>query len=152
MKITEIKEVKSIPKTTRDSNGTETKIIEEVAISRKVKVISGGSRFGHYILDAVFILIIAVLLNAIGFNLLDGGEMSGFYFNSNGSGFQVNYSGYVVTLLYYAISEIAMGTTPAKAILGRVVINEYAEKPDFGTLILRTIIRIVPFEPLSCLV
>lgn len=32
-----------------------------------------------------------------------------------------------------------------------VVIDEYGNKPDLGTLLLRNVIRIVPFEHLSCL-
>lgn len=151
MKITEIKETKSIPKTRRDGNGVETKIVEEVSLKRKVKVISGGARFGHYLLDVVCVILLAFGLNAAGINLLEDGRMSSFYFNSRGGGFEFNYSGYVLTLIYYAGFELVMGSTPGKLVFGRVVIDEYANKPDVVTILLRSLFRIIPFEALSCL-
>lgn len=151
MKITEIKQTKKIPKTRRDANGVETKVIEEVEVSRKIKVISGGARFGHYLLDVVCVVALAFLLNAAGLHLLEDGRMSSFYFNSNGGGFQVNYSGYLITLVYYGLFESITGSTPGKMLLGRVVIDEYAKKPDFVTILLRSLFRIIPFEAFSCL-
>jgi uncharacterized RDD family membrane protein YckC len=40
--------------------------------------------------------------------------------------------------------------TPGKFLTKTVVIDEYANKPDFGTLLLRSFARLVPFEPFSC--
>ena len=151
MKITEIKETKSIPKTKRDANGVESKSIEEVSVKRVIKVISGGARFGHYLLDVVCVVLLAFILNAAGLHLLDDGQMSSFYFSSDGGNFQVNYSGYLITMLYYGVFELALGSTPGKLLFGRVVIDEYANKPDVVTILLRSLFRIVPFEALSCL-
>jgi uncharacterized RDD family membrane protein YckC len=70
---------------------------------------------------------------------------------SRGTGFQIDYTGYVITFLYYAAFEAGMGTSPGKLALKRYVIDEYARTPDFGTIMGRSICRIVPFEAFSCL-
>jgi uncharacterized RDD family membrane protein YckC len=42
-------------------------------------------------------------------------------------------------------------SSPAKLILGRIVVNEYGEKPTFKQIVARSYSRIVPFEIFSCL-
>jgi uncharacterized RDD family membrane protein YckC len=57
-------------------------------------------------------------------------------------------------LLYpalYCYCEYKWQKTPGKFLSKTIVINEYANKPDIRTIVLRSLIRIVPFDPLSCL-
>jgi uncharacterized RDD family membrane protein YckC len=56
-------------------------------------------------------------------------------------------------LLYpgcYAFCEYKWQQTPGKYLMKTVVIDEYANKPELRTIIVRSLIRLVPFEPFSC--
>ena len=60
--------------------------------------------------------------------------------------------GYVVLYPgYYILLESTSQASLAKIILGRVVIDEYGNKPTFGQIVARSYSRIVPFEAFSCL-
>jgi uncharacterized RDD family membrane protein YckC len=50
---------------------------------------------------------------------------------------------------YYILSEFYFQKTIAKKLTGSLVVNEYGEKPDFKIICLRTLARIVPFNPFS---
>lgn len=52
---------------------------------------------------------------------------------------------------YYIVSEFYFQQTIGKFFTQSIVINEYGEKPDFKTIVVRTFIRMIPFEPLSFL-
>jgi uncharacterized RDD family membrane protein YckC len=52
-------------------------------------------------------------------------------------------------LAYYVVCECYFQRTIGKLTTDSIVVNEYGEKPDFKTVCLRTIIRIVPFDPFS---
>lgn len=100
---------------------------------------STGQRFGNYLLD---------LLGIFGFVFV-----LGFVAIVGGAGVQgvSDFGGYVGMLAYYAICEAAFGKTLGKLVTGTRVVMEDGSKPGFGTILLRTVIRFVPFEPLSAL-
>ena len=52
-------------------------------------------------------------------------------------------------LAYYIVFEGLWARTPAKFILGTVVIMEDGSKPPFGKIVVRTLCRFIPFEPFS---
>ena len=51
---------------------------------------------------------------------------------------------------YYILFESTLQSTPGKLILGRIVVDEYGEKPSFMTIVKRSYVRIIPFETFSC--
>ena len=53
--------------------------------------------------------------------------------------------------IYYFLFEFTLQKTPGKFITGTRVIDEYANKPNFGTMLTRSVVRMVPFEGFSCL-
>jgi uncharacterized RDD family membrane protein YckC len=53
--------------------------------------------------------------------------------------------------LYYFLFEHFFQKTPGKFLTKTIVIDVYGKKPETRTLILRSLIRMVPFEPFSCL-
>ncbi|WP_153799269.1 RDD family protein [Foetidibacter luteolus] len=53
------------------------------------------------------------------------------------------------TSIYYLFFESLFGTTPGKLLTGSKVIDENDKKPSLKTIILRTLIRAIPFEALS---
>jgi uncharacterized RDD family membrane protein YckC len=132
----------------RDSEGILQKVQHEFYGVREVQVISGWARFAHYMLDFVFVFI---LRSAIEF--LYGMAIGAGMVDHPGSSLAIwaLIFGYILNILYYTIFETFAGGTPGKLILGRTVIDEYGQRPDGGTIFLRSLSRIVPFEALSCL-
>ena len=149
MKITDIKVKKMTTREKVDILGKRIRYQEPIYVKRKVKTISGGARFAHYLIDFLLILGIHYLLTIAGIAGLVGEDLYQSY--GNGMRFQLNLMSYGITLLYYGVSEIAFGTTLGKFVFGRSVIDEYAQKPKFSDTLLRTLFRLVPFETFSCL-
>ena len=58
---------------------------------------------------------------------------------------------FICAIIYYGLLETLTGKTLAKFFTKTRVVNKYGRKPDFGTILLRTIIRMIPFEALSFL-
>ena len=57
----------------------------------------------------------------------------------------------VLTFGYYVGMEASTGKTVGKYITGTQVLTEDGEKPSVGTIFIRTLCRIIPFEPFSLL-
>lgn len=146
MKITEIYETRNTTREKRNELGELERSQEPIKIKRKVKTVQGGARFGHYLLDVLVITAIIFVLIAIG--IMDERD---FTTGGRNGGFQVNYSAYFIMLLYYAATEFFMGRTIGKMATKSFVIDEYARKPEIGVVLLRNLIRLVPFEAFSCL-
>lgn len=56
-----------------------------------------------------------------------------------------------VILLYYVPSEALFGRTPAKLVTGTRTVTETGQPPGFRQVLGRSLARLVPFEPFSCL-
>jgi uncharacterized RDD family membrane protein YckC len=52
-------------------------------------------------------------------------------------------------LVYYLVFEGLWARTPAKFMLGTLVVMEDGSKPPFGKIVVRTLCRFIPFEPFS---
>lgn len=131
----------------KDSSGKRTKIRTPYTAKREVKIASAGKRFAHLFLDMmVFVFPIQIIQI--------------FVFMSNNDPFDREYQtiNYILGLLFYVVyfggyfcAEYFFGITLGKLVTGSVVINKYAEKPTVKEAIVRTIVRIVPFEPITFL-
>lgn len=54
-----------------------------------------------------------------------------------------------VYALYYVVLEFAFGRTLGKALLGTRVVNLHGTRPGLGAVVVRTLSRFIPLEPLS---
>lgn len=149
-KITEIRETYTV----KARSGTATRPPQpEKTLTRyrKVNYVDGWPRFGHYLLDYLFILIFQVMVGAflgLILGLTDNADII------DDSGFDIGlrlFNWLILNPFYYFIFEYAMQASPAKAILKRVVVDEYGNKPTAKQILQRSFARIVPFEALSCL-
>lgn len=104
------------------------KISELKAIVPTVRV---GWRFIHALIDGIIIVLISKSLNQF-----------------LHTGFTIDI---IVFPLYYVLFEYFLQRTPGKYISKTMVVNDYGEKSNFSTILLRTLLRFIPFEPLSCL-
>jgi uncharacterized RDD family membrane protein YckC len=147
-KITELYGENFRSQETRDANGQLQRTRVPYRGARLVNVVDGWDRFWHYLIDAVIIGIVAFIIGIIS----EVGRQSGLGMLSYQNGhLEVNFIGPFLSFFFYFLFELTTGSTPGKMIFGRVVINEYAEKPDAGMIALRSISRMVPFEGFSCL-
>jgi len=99
-------------------------------------------RFLNLILDYIgvylFALLMGFLLGVIGlYPLIEG--MNDILLNI------------IISVAYYMIFESIFSKTPAKFITKTKVITETGEKPSYGTIFKRTLIRFIPFEAFSFL-
>lgn len=144
LKITDLFEDKEYFKREKNLDGSVTRVPYTKRMKRKVKTVQGGKRFGHYLIDYVIMLAIN-----LGFAFLGIFASS----TSPNSGIEIvfNFGGIIITLLYYFLSELTLGTTVGKMATNSIVINEYGEKPSGETLFIRSACRLIPFEAFSCL-
>lgn len=149
MKISELKVKRKTTREKRDASGRIVREQVDIQVKRKVNTIHGGKRFGHYAIDVAIIVGISYLLIYLG--VIEPVRNVTY----SGGGFRVEYSlnlgSFVLFFGYYLLSEGLMGRTIGKMATHSYVIDEYAKKPDFGTIFIRTIFRLIPFEAFSCL-
>lgn len=152
-KITEIKETYTVKSRIRgDGVAADGSKFEYKTLTRykEVVTVDGWARFGHFMLDRVFFYILdAIVEIAIGIIVV----FIGFEHSFGSQWLQPLLSLFTYFVIYpgyYLFFEYFMQGTPGKLILGRVVINEYGEKPTFGQILGRSYARIVPFEAFSC--
>jgi uncharacterized RDD family membrane protein YckC len=112
----------------------------------------GGKRFLNYLIDqagqlgCIFVVSVGLII------LEEFGLFSGIsVWIENMSDLQSYGVAYVGSLVYFTLFEYLFGRTPAKWITGTKVVTHTGGKPDFMKVILRTLYRIVPFEPFSFL-
>jgi uncharacterized RDD family membrane protein YckC len=120
------------------TNGIDRKVTQTYNHKLKVKTIEGGLRFVHLIVDYFILVILTYLIAAI--PAINNTFLS-----------LLNLITFLIYPLFYAIMEFKFQQTPGKMITNYVVIDKFANNPDFKTCLLRTLIRFVPLEPFSCL-
>lgn len=148
-KITDLTETRWRTVHTRDAYGNRVRHTEEFIARRPVKSIASGPRFGHYIIDLIAFQLVIYFVSFI-FELL----VSLNNFNVSIILLLGLINSIVLLLLYpalYAFCENKWQKTPGKFLTKCLVIDEYGNKPELSAIILRSLIRLVPFEPFSCL-
>ncbi|WP_264521276.1 RDD family protein [Flavobacterium sp. N1994] len=145
-KITELTETRLGTVYVMDEYGNRERDAEEYILQRQVKSVEVTKRIGHYIID---IILFRLLLIAIG-HLLENANVSiTFDTDLQASAFNLAFNAFLY-VFYYAIFESIWQRTPGKFITKCRVIDEYGNAPDSMTILLRSLIRVVPFEPFSC--
>lgn len=149
-KITEIRESYSV-KRKEKINGTEQFVEKTFTRYRDVPVVEGLPRFGHFLLDRVFFYLFSLTVGVIIGIIVGFTGIEVDWDSSQVKLYDTLLSWLVLHPLFYFIFEVSMQSSPAKAILGRVVVDEYGNKPTVKQIFIRSISRSVPFEPFSCL-
>ncbi|MGZ3932078.1 MAG: RDD family protein [Bacteroidia bacterium] len=149
-KITKIKEYYKRKQTEQDPRG-QTITVEKIMYRyRQVPYVEGLSRFGHYLLDFIFFYAFSFI---IAFGLLLIAAFTGYLHLRRSDYFDLFswiLTWFVLYPGYYLLWETAIQSSPGKLIMRRVVVNEYGEKPAFRQIFIRSVSRLVPFEPFSC--
>lgn len=140
--IENLKVEKTTYKKETDENGNMVQVPVTRMVRRDPEVVKQGVRFGYYIIDLVFIYLLAFILGIVsalaGFDeIWDDPILSRLV-------------GILLFVGYYFILEVSAGATLGKLILGYTVIDEHAEKPKALKSLGRNFARVVPFEAFSC--
>lgn len=132
----------------KDAYGNRIKDREKYIGNKKIRCVDTGRRIGHYIIDfTCFQIIYQVFMFLIGLIALVAtkDEIALLTLNFYGA-----VSGLILFPAYYFFFEYKFQKTPGKWITGTIVVNQYGEKLAANDALLRTMIRLVPFEPFSC--
>ena len=148
-KITELTEVRWRTVHYKDEYGNRLRDTEEYIAKRPVKSVSAGPRFGHFVVDYIILRIIIYIIQ-FSYLMITTGDIV-YNHNSFLLAFLNSFTLLFLYPVYYLICEYFWQKTPGKYLTKTIVIDEYGNKPDLRTIILRSIIRIVPFEPFSSL-
>lgn len=115
------------------------------------QVASQGQRFTNYIIDLICTLIFVVIFSfilGIVLALVAPSALSAF----EGGNKPLEYLiGFIAGTIYYSMLEGISGQSIGKAITRTKVVTETGEKPDFATILLRSVCRYIPFEAFSFL-
>lgn len=152
-KITEIKVSRKVNRKERNAQGQLVNVERTFTEFITVPTVTGWARFGHYLLDVVFYYIFAIIVAIPLVILLMALGVPIHKLNEDGTMMSIMdrlLSWLIIYPGYYILFETTMQSTPAKIILGRIVVNEYGEKPSFAIVLKRSYARIIPFEAFSC--
>lgn len=148
-KITELTEVKLTNTHYRDEYGNLIRGQEEVVLVRRVNTVDGGIRFAHLIIDGLFFQVLWSMLGHIGGYIAEATKAN--LFTVLTLGFTATVISLICYPVFYFVTEHYWQRTPAKWLTKTVVIDEYGNRPDMRSLLLRSLVRIVPFESFSFL-
>lgn len=94
-------------------------------------------RFGNYLIDVILVSVITGIATAI---IMKDAPFLISILISSGS-----------TIVFYTVFEGLWARTPGKFLTGTKVVMKDGSKPGFSTILLRSVVRIVPFEALTFL-
>jgi uncharacterized RDD family membrane protein YckC len=133
-RITDLYENKILTRTERNEYGQWENVQKEFRHKRPVNDLTIGLRLVNIIIDITVFRILAYIFGEIEF------------INS------IPFAGLVFMFLfpiYYILGEFYFQQTIGKFFTKSIVINEYGDRPDFQTVLVRTVIRCIPIEPFS---
>jgi len=132
----------------KDAYGNRIKDREKYMGYKKIRGIETGKRIAHAFVDGIcFQIIFRSLAFIFGAIVLSGAANNP---DIIAFGFFIGVFGFLLYPAYYFLFELFLQRTPGKYITQTLVVDQYNEKPDARTMALRTIIRLIPFESLSC--
>ncbi len=148
-KITELTEIKWRTVHSKDAYGNRIRGTEEYIGRRPIRSVKPGPRFGHFIIDGIaFQIVIYVIAHIFEFAL----SITHFSVSLN---LTISLVATISLLLLYpslyAFCEYKWQKTPGKFLTKTIVVDEYGNKPELRAIVLRSLIRLVPFEAFSCL-
>ncbi len=117
----------------------------------ELEMATQGTRFGTYVIDRILSFGLSMVLAMFYFAMNPAAAES--FDDTTASGKLLDYaSGYLSLILYYVFFEtVCKGRTIGKMICGTRALTVEGEIMDVGTVIKRTLCRIVPFDALSFL-
>jgi uncharacterized RDD family membrane protein YckC len=134
-----------------DNQLLDENLLNTTSDPEQLELASQGTRFGTFVIDRIVYFLLSMLI-ALAYFGMDTDAAANFD-DSSASGKVLDYAlGYLALIIYYSIFEIFFqGRTIGKMICGTRALTNDGEIMDAGTVIKRTLCRIVPFDGLSFL-
>ena len=110
-----------------------------------------GKRFGNYIIDSLIRYAILLGLGVLAGLLYNLGYDTLYLWVIEISSFEEVLYGYLFLFVYYIVFESFSQRTLGKYITGTMVVMEDGTKPIFKVILLRSLCRMIPFDPFSFL-
>jgi uncharacterized RDD family membrane protein YckC len=110
-----------------------------------------GKRFLNFLADYVMMILVfsPVLELLFNYGVISVGVLIRKFPNELSQGIIVSLMYIFCRILYYVSYEFVLGATPSKFLTGTWVTDENGNSPKFLTILVRTLIRFVPFEAFS---
>lgn len=105
-----------------------------------------SKRFGNFVVDLIFRYVLFFILGIIG--AIINPEAFLEWSQSLNRLEEMAYS-IMVLVVYFIVTESLFQRTLGKLITGTKVVMADGSKPGFGTIVLRTLCRLIPFEAFS---
>lgn len=138
-----------------ESGDDSTSYLSDFAVQINSIQASQGKRFLNFIIDYIFLHIIVLIIGVLGgfAAVLVGIPIEDYYFNLGP--IEEKIIDYLVVVLfgtiYYTTFESLTGRSLGKYITKTKVVTEDGEKPEFRTILIRSLCRYVPFNAFSFL-
>ena len=134
----------------------ETNLLQDVEQQIYLEPASKGSRFANYLIDVIVFYVFIFLFGIIyGIMLVSSGEQvdDSVLTQETGNAVMIQYLVAIIIIVgYYTIMEGATkGRTIGKFITGTQVVKEDGSQITWKDAFLRSLSRLVPFEPFSAL-
>lgn len=124
--------------------------MEEFRVSDDL-LASGKQRFANYIIDYVIRFLLSGLIGVVIGLTAYFGENIVLETVENMNKIEEYFLGCVIAVIYYSLTEIFLSRSIAKFITKTLVVMEDGSKPDYKTILQRSVCRIIPFDALSFL-
>lgn len=111
-------------------------------------------RFLNYIIDAIVQLILLMVLAMFSFiisDLIGSKSAINFFSKLDKNTIGLYTISFTLVLIYYNVLEILFARTVGKFITQTIVVDEHGEKPHHETILIRSLCRLIPFNPFSVL-
>jgi uncharacterized RDD family membrane protein YckC len=113
---------------------------------------SQGQRFLNLLLDYVgqiaLMMLVGVVIGVI--SVVTGNQQLANMFDNMNTLTEYGFT-IVLVLIYYNMFEIFTSRTLGKFITKTIVVDEYGNKPEYQTIMIRSLCRLIPFDALSFL-
>lgn len=124
---------------------------KQLSASIALNKASTGKRFANFIIDVAFYVILSYIVGIIIGVIWVFTSPSTLYELENIHPLWERLFGLIIIVIYYTTFEALTGRTLGKYITKTIVVTEDGRKPDFNTILKRSLSRCIPFEPLSFL-
>jgi uncharacterized RDD family membrane protein YckC len=113
---------------------------------------SKSQRLLNFIIDLLIVYIIEI---TIGTTIIIIGDLTNSYAASNWvkslSPIESFFFGLIILFFYYSLTEMYFSRTFAKYFTKTLIVKHDGSKPNMKSVIIRTVSRLIPFEPFSFL-
>lgn len=133
-----------------DNQATENDLLKDFHSVTSLEEASTGQRFANYLVDLVAFIAFMFLYGVLSFFVVRVTGISIDPFDEDGNGFVQNIYSLLFYAFFYSVVEgLTKGRSLGKLTTRTKVVHKEGQPLKFKDFVLRSLCRIVPFEPFS---